>query len=246
MNSFLSAALAALCVLSLGVSATTLESSVQTDPDDVINLDWDRLPIGEGTAIEMKREMQDNGAALRPDPGGEERAEHQTQPGGGSQGAQRRLTGATRQLSQAVKRMATDASPSAFPWELLWMLVAIGLVAALAAVWYRIAGRFRGAERAAGDDPSTHPWPPDEPATEVDRAWLAMVRRLELDRPWTRTPAECASAAVDTGMDPDAVATVTDAFAEVRYGGCAVTSTHRKRVRTGLQRLDIDPEGAVT
>jgi len=256
-RSTLAAALAVLCVVSMGVSATTLESSVRTNPDDVIDLDWKALPIGEESAAELKAEMRQNegsvateAAAATGDPSVVERR----RSGSGGETAQRaggredRMESASQQRGSTqppaqVEQSRGGARPDRPPWDLLGLAAVLALLAALAAVVYRYRDRFGFGATAveAGDDPS--PWPPEEPATEVDRAWLAMVRRLDLERPWTRTPAELATAAVEAGMDPEGVHRVTAAFEDVHYGGSWITSAHRERVRAGLARLDVAPEG---
>lgn len=252
-RTILPTALAVLCVLSIGVSATTLESTVQTDPDDVIDLNWDQLPIGEETAIEMKEEMGDNEAGRNPGTGPEreveqqsqpesrQEADQQSQPGAGGQEAERTGGGVEQEVA-AAKQDAGGLAPNAFPWDLLWLLAAIVLLVALAALGYRYAGRFDVGAGATGD-PDSPPWPPHGSMSDVDRAWFAMVRRLDLDRPWTRTPAEFADAAVEAGMDPEAVDRVTSAFTDVHYGGSSLTSALRERARAGFRQLEDPSEG---
>lgn len=245
-RSILVTALAVVCVVSIGVSATTLESAVQTDPDDVIDLDWERIPIGEDAAIAVKAEMAENGELHETEtPGteGREEVDHRQQPGGENQ-----ADGRTERLRERALSSAQEAasSPDPFPWGLLRLISAIATLAGVAALGYQYTRR-RGDGNAGSTGSSTAapPWPPAGPTTEVDRAWFAMVRRLDVDRPWTRTPTEFAAAAVEAGMDPDAVERVTSAFEDVHYGGAPVTSTHRERARAGLGELDIDPEGGL-
>lgn len=51
--------IAVVAISALGVTATSLESTLTTDPDEEINPDWDRLPIGEGDAASIKQEIAD-------------------------------------------------------------------------------------------------------------------------------------------------------------------------------------------
>lgn len=51
--------IALLSISALGVAATTLETSMTTDPDDEINPDWDRLPISEGEAASVLEAIGD-------------------------------------------------------------------------------------------------------------------------------------------------------------------------------------------
>lgn len=53
----LNLAMALLAIGALGVAATTFESATSTDADDVIDLDYDRLPIGQDDAATIQREM---------------------------------------------------------------------------------------------------------------------------------------------------------------------------------------------
>lgn len=49
---------AALAVSALGVTATSLEATLSTSPDEAIDLDFDRLPIGEDDAAAVKEEIE--------------------------------------------------------------------------------------------------------------------------------------------------------------------------------------------
>ncbi|WP_348612587.1 DUF4129 domain-containing protein [Halobaculum rarum] len=57
-----------LAVAALGVTATSLESTLTTDPDEEINPDWDRLPIGVDDAAAIKEEMGDGSGTDEADP----------------------------------------------------------------------------------------------------------------------------------------------------------------------------------
>lgn len=123
------------------------------------------------------------------------------------------------------------------PWLLLLVVLALAyryrrtllalVLAVAAAVGDRTDGRSRTDTR----------WPSEPPSNDVHRAWLSMVDRLDIDEPQTRSPSECASAAVDANMDPTAVQTLTNVFEEVRYGEKPVTDERRQRARDGLRRL---------
>lgn len=266
-NSTLPMVFAVLCVLSIGVSATTLESSMRTDPDDVIDLDWERVPIGEDTAAEMKQEMQDNGDRHAPGETGEERTVGGSRRGDVEERSQAESEGREaenaerRQAGNAESQQARDGGgqagqsgatsqqdtgtgiPDPFPWNLLWVLAAVVLGVVLLLLGYRWAGRLVPSSRPANGGGEPTPWPPADPTTDVDRAWITMVGRLDLDQPWTRTPAELAETAIEAGMDPEGVRAVTATFSEVRYGGSAVTEAHRERARSALRRIDPVPEG---
>ena len=137
-------------------------------------------------------------------------------------------------------------------------VVLVGLVLlgafAVAGVWVRAGGGDDGVEpSAAGDDAvasarptagsaPTHDVADDVPLTnDVYRAWRSMADRLGGDR--ALTPGEYAAAAREAGLDPDAVATLTDLFREVRYGGVDPDADRERRAReakAALERADAD------
>lgn len=73
---------------------------------------------------------------------------------------------------------------------------------------------------------------------EVYRAWRDMTAVLDVDRPASSTPAEFAAAAVDAGVDEEPVATLTDAFERVRYGGEDATDDRERRAVEALRRIE--------
>jgi hypothetical protein len=54
----------------------------------------------------------------------------------------------------------------------------------------------------------------------------------------TMTAVECARAAVDAGLDPDAVEALRQTFEEVRYGGAPPTDERVQRARGALRAID--------
>lgn len=99
-----------------------------------------------------------------------------------------------------------------------------------------LAGWLRERPWASGED-ATDAWPPSRPANDVHGAWVSMVERADVDRPRTRTPGECARAAVDAGLEDEAVATITQLFVEVKYAGQALTDDRQQRARQWAERL---------
>lgn len=208
---------AALCMLSLGITATTL-STMETDPDDVIDFDYSNLPIGEDSAVEqVKRESLQNKRGTSSE----------------SSAPEPPKTGSL--LSQLAKLVA----------------LLLALVVASLAYRYRhhLLAFLRAVRRsAAGSDEHVGtsapvPWPRGEPADEVRQAWLAMVQRADLDRPWLRTPRECARAASRAGLDAEVVDEITRLFEEVRYGGAPLTEERRHRALEWLRRLGSGTDG---
>ncbi|WP_123619486.1 DUF4129 domain-containing protein [Halorubrum sp. CSM-61] len=73
---------------------------------------------------------------------------------------------------------------------------------------------------------------------EVYRAWRDMTAALDVDRPASSTPAEFAAAAVDAGVDEEPVATLTEVFERVRYGGADATEDRERRAVEALRRIE--------
>lgn len=79
------------------------------------------------------------------------------------------------------------------------------------------------------------------PTNPVYRAWLDLVDAVDGES--TRTPTEIAREATAAGYDPEAVRTVTEQFAEVRYGGQRVDDEREATVRSARDRLGREGEG---
>lgn len=257
-------AVALLSISALGVSATTLDSTVATDPNDVIELDYDTVPIGTDTASNLVDEIeaqQRNGEPSRAataaagDP-----SQSQSQPadsgseassGGDPQGKQE-AGGQQRQRSQDQSGSPTTETPSlldrllALLTALMPFLLAIAGVLTAAAVAIRYRERLAALFARPDPDDDAEPAAPVEaapagdspPANTVERAWLRMVRRLDLDGARTMTTSECASAAIAAGLERDAVETLTETYEEVRYGGRPVTQQREQRAQRSERRLD--------
>lgn len=322
---------ALFCIVCLGVSATAIESSLATHPDDVIDLDYQYLPFDEDFVQSFKLESWRNAGRRTSPPEHQQtnrdqpppavtptQAAHSASPPTMTPVAPQTATPspiqtATPATEQPPKSSAphTDtpspahtvtssatqtATPDGrngsvgdvegnrsttplssagrcrrgpvlgllapvLPMEascgpLLPLLVALGVVLVAVALGYRYrthlpgvvlplednqGGPTRTGAGPTGTD-SAADWPHEPPSNEVQRAWLTMVRRANPDRPWTRTPSECASAAVAAGVDPHAVDTLTRLFEEVRYAGAPVTDERRQQAQVHLQRLDESGE----
>ncbi|WP_435362188.1 DUF4129 domain-containing protein [Haloarchaeobius sp. DFWS5] len=57
----LTVAVALCCLLAVSTAATTLESSISTDPDDVIDIDSEKTPLGEDGVSSLKDQVQSDG-----------------------------------------------------------------------------------------------------------------------------------------------------------------------------------------
>lgn len=203
--------LALVCMSAVGMSATTLKSSMQTDPDEVIDLEYTYLPFGEEDVREVKLERR-------------------SQAGGGGSSSSDQQSNTASLLGLLWKLLVA-----------LLALVALALAYRYRERFFAavLAARAWLGQRTPDRSGSRAPtWPSREPADDVQRAWLAMVERANPDRPWARTPAEVGRAAVNAGVDSETVTTLTALFEEVRYGDAPITEERRRRAREWLQRLD--------
>ncbi len=218
--------LAILCITSLGVVGTALDSSLTTDPDDEINLNYDRLPIGTSDAAAVQEEIE----------------------------GERDDETVADQPFQEMESMGTQVTPPtlldrllALLGEIVRLVLLFGAMVTLVALLYhyreRLLALFRTILTTDGETsgavPAADGWPGTKPSNAVDRAWLWMVRRADPERPATKTPAECARSAREAGIDPSVVETVTDAFERVHYGGVPVEH-EADRVRAVLEQIRSD------
>jgi hypothetical protein len=93
-------------------------------------------------------------------------------------------------------------------------------------------------ERSGADVIDSDPGERSTPAHAVDRAWLALVASLSVERPEALTTGEIARRAVERGDEPDAVRTLADAVERVHYGG-APPASQAGRARASARRLDL-------
>jgi hypothetical protein len=230
---------AVACVSAMGVASTTLDSSLDTDPDDVIDLDWQTLPLTEERASDLQQEVKQN-------------QQTQQQRQGGAEQQQQKQQQQRRQRQQQQEEQQQETKPDERNllerlWDLLLdllpLLVLIGsLVAAAILVrryWERLVGPLLallpgGGSRQGRDRIA---WSDREPRNEAERAWFEFVRRAGVDRPHAKTPRETAEAAVRSGFDSDAVDRLREAFEEARYSGRELTAAQRERLREVRDRF---------
>lgn len=257
------AGVALACVVALAMAAATFDSTVQTDPDDEINLSSEHLPLGEEKAEDIEREVQGGsqgdttsgggenagtGASGSGGQGDEEQSQSQSSESGqsgGETGGQASGGGSGDSSSGGAgsgavgQRGWLDRLLSWLADLLPWLALLAGLLVALALL-RRYGDRLAALalallpeEREGGSAPAER-WEP-EPSDDVQRAWVALVERAGVDRPWAKTPGECARAAVDAGFDSERVERLRHLFEEVRYGGRPATEA---RVRSAREQLD--------
>lgn len=76
------------------------------------------------------------------------------------------------------------------------------------------------------------------PDNAVYRSWHRLARRAGVAHDRTRTPGEVADAAIEEGLQRDAVRTITNVFSEVRYGHQPVTDERERRAESALQSIE--------
>lgn len=247
------ALVALLCITAIGVSATTLDSTLTTDPDEEIDPNYELLPIGQDDALEIQQEMEGTagdpgdsdgsvpGEASEGDPtddGDSDPEDHESsaESEGGDEGPSAGDDGAgsgdgtgagtgpaTPDLLDRLLAMLLALLRALVPLVAVLSLGALAVRhrARIAAAIASLVGSGDGVERSADPEET---WPESAPTNPVDRAWVTMVRQADPPRPAVMTPAECAAAARDAGLDPAAVAAITDAFERVHYGGSPPSS----------------------
>jgi hypothetical protein len=240
---------ALLCITAIGVSATTLESSLSTDPDEAVDT-YEVLPIGQEDAAALQQEFE--GDADRADGG----ADGNEPESGDSESDQRSATGGDSDESAASQEQGLGMGPSEpslldrileFLLSILRFLLALVTIVGLAAIAYRyrerivaaLEGLFGQTDDGASQEAEGRSWPHGEPSNAVERAWLALVRTVDPDRPSVMTPSECAEAARRAGLDAAPVETITRAFERVEYGGVP-PSAEADRVEAAMLELDQD------
>lgn len=255
---------AVVCVGAVGLAATTLDATLETHPDDVVELEYERLPIGKNDTGSISDEIESNRATGQSTGGGTGGTGEES--GGADAGDRRTASPDDGAGPQAAGSGGGDGGGGGGgdttgigpgPWpersllamlmDLLVTLLPIALLVGGIALAYRYRRRVRGlvglvlpssGRSGNGSASRTPDWNGVEASTEVHRAWLAMVRSLPIDRPWTRTPAECAEIAREVGAEPAVVERLTRTFAEVRYGDRPVTDRRRRIALESRRRFE--------
>lgn len=247
------------CIASVGVASTTLETSLSTNPDEVVDLNYDTVPISPDTAGDLKRAMTGQGSeasvqrSANGDGEGQPRvgaAEEERRSSDSSAGGQ-----ANEQRSQSRSESdGTEATDATREWldvfmdfleTFLPLFVALAVLLGVAVLLARYGDGL--ARRLDGDADRGAPAgsPELEPRNAVERTWASVLAAADVEDPWRRTPEECASAAVESGFDPEGVERLRRVFEEVRYGDREVTDARVRRMEEGLSQFDEGrrPEG---
>ncbi|WP_336360061.1 DUF4129 domain-containing protein [Haladaptatus sp. ZSTT2] len=234
----LSAVVAVLCILSVGFASTTLDDSVTTKPEDVINIDYDKLPINPQEAEEFKG---DDVTTADPESTGTPTAESKTEtqgntatPGEGDAELSDPQAGGANQQTEATGQ---GSSPQVVGESLLdkflsflMTLLPFVLIGAVLAVAVKkretIAGWLEHAER--NEPVSTQPTVVARPENEVYQAWHEVASAIPYVQRKAMTPDEVAAALRDeTDLDDELLMELTKTFKRIRYGGAPVTDDDR-------------------
>lgn len=260
-----SIAVALVCILAVGVSASAIETSVSGEPVEGGSLNTDQLPVGgenaaelvetfeglidevEGSVRETRKPDDSPNASVDYEPTEESAMARRT----GTPGVAARMPAQPDRGDQhASESQGFDLNDGlrALPSTPLALLPVFGPF--VFAIGYRYAGRLRTllgvtpvAARFRQANGGERDWFETETSNEVSRAWFRMVRSVDIDRPRSKTPTECATIAVAAGMEPVAVRRLTRAFEEVRYGGAPMTDERRRLARNALRELDVETGG---
>ena len=249
----------------VGMTATTLQSSVETTPEDAIDVDTGSLPIGSDEIGKYDGAFDDSGGGTSAGGSGEPQGDGT----GGSDGDRadsesssrnEEQSGANPQSGDGSEQSQSGDGPNtgkgepdqsllewllsllrallAFLLRLLPLIVVFGLLAGAVAARDRIAEALQGfvGEDGDGDGDGGSRFRA-APTNEVAQAWYEMAALVDADVAETESPRQCATRAVEAGADRSAVDRVTTAFEEVRYGHAPVTDDRRRRAHEGLDTV---------
>ncbi|PSP82780.1 hypothetical protein BRC96_11295 [Halobacteriales archaeon QS_6_64_34] len=243
----LSAGMAIVVIAAIGLSASTLGASMSTDPADAVDVQWDRLPLGDDGQGEVEAaaqnvdetyqestsgsgDSQNSGSGSSAQQAGEEPGNGVPEQAGSGES---RAESADRQGAEQSGSDAPSESgpvPTGWPW---WVALLVAVVAAA----YRYRDRLRRALGRGDGGPAAEPLEP-APGNEVERAWVELIERAGIDRPRTRTPRDCARHAVERGFDPGAVERLRRTFEDVQYGTTPPSDEQVRLARETLARLE--------
>jgi len=239
----LSAGMAIVVIAAIGLSASTLGASMSTDPADAVDVQWDRLPLGDDSQGEIEAAAQNVDETYQESTSGS--GDSQNSGGGDAQGPDIKASdsgsseqqageepgnGEPEQAGSGESRAESGPVPTGWPW---WVALLVAVVAAA----YRYRDRLRRVLGRGDGGPAAEPLEP-APGNEVERAWVELIERAGIDRPRTRTPRDCARHAVERGFDPGAVERLRRTFEDVQYGTTPPSDEQARLARETLARLE--------
>lgn len=227
-----------VAISALTMSAATIETTLTTDPADMINPDYDTVPIGQDTAETIRQELESS-ADGEPMSESQTTSEPEPQPSGQED---QMGDGSTTPEPSLLDRLLD---------VLMYLLAAVaGVTIAAAAVSRRdrllatLTDLLIPPELISDGTEAGSAWPRTRPSNSIEETWVTLVRTLNITRPESMTPRECEAIAIESGFDEQAVTRLTGLFEEVAYGGRAVSADQTKiaiklRDQLGLYE-DID------
>lgn len=240
------------CIVALGVSATTLESSLSTSPDDVIDLDYDDLPVGQESVANAKEQATQKG---KPTSAGEPNEVE-------AQSDSAEASGPSQSEGQGPGEGPGSGVPSLLDrlLDLLYTLLAYAAIAAVIGLAVAAGYRYRDRIRdhlvgllPASDRAGEALWVRDgaqgyalEATNPIDEAWLDLLDRAGVTDPHARSPRESARRAVENGLPREPVEHITREFEAVRYGPVEPTPDRVERVEAALDRIRTSGAGNIT
>src|SRR6056297_326462 len=192
----LSAGMAVVVIAALGFSASTLATSMSTDPADAVDVQWDTLPLGEGSQGDIEaaaenvdetyRQSGDGDAESQGGSGDAQQQESQVGDGGSQDqqagdepgdgepqgesgdGGDAQAGSADQQGGQSDSLNGNGLVRGGPPLSLLLWLA---LLLALIILAYRYRDRLRQLVSSDDEGPGAEPMAP-APQNEVERAWV--------------------------------------------------------------------------
>lgn len=241
---------ACCCLFAIGSMAGSLDATVPGDPDDVVDVDAESLPLPADRVDELKdavqADAQGSGGESVVDPAADGEQEspplsYDPDDPPGEEPEPRDGDAAAAQ-SQSEPAQSTTPAPAESRWRQLleYLLPALVLLATLGAAYYKrdwLRAKLAAVRGGEDDDPAEPaPLSVRSPGNEVERLWLEMVSRADPPEDPSLTPRERAEAVARAGLNRDAVEDLTRLYESVRYGDQPVTndlvdeaSTHYRR-----------------
>lgn len=249
------------CLLAMVSLSASLESTVATSPGEAIELEYASLPLSVQEASEIKRSYHSGGSGEDREATSVSRSaerESDIERAGGASEAER--SDGTSEAERSGGASDTDRSGgdsrsepeqgffeklagflSTVVSALLWpVVVLVGLLSfsrrdsIRAWVNRHLQGHLSPVEAATTDADDGRPFHPPEDL--VERSWVELLAKADIDPDPSATPREVAADLVGAGWDRRAVWELTELFEETRYGDKPVTATRAGRALRCLRQ----------
>lgn len=221
--------MALICVSAMGIAGMTYAGTLESDPDEIIDVKQEWLPFGKEHVESFKNPRSSTDEESSSDSG--------TDQVGSCSGG---FIGLLATLFPAL-------IPPCGALYLLGLFSPAAIFLATVGASYRYRRQLASSVRdgrawltdvlGTAETTTTPNWPRQDPENDVHRAWVRMVTHANVERPWTRSPAECARAASEDGIEDDVVGSVTRLFEETRYGDAPLDEERRRQARSLADRI---------